>query len=310
MRKVIFSLLGLSIVAAVGFVYATGDSSPWNKNSANTDHSVPSTSGQVAGTQPTTTNTDTSTNANTSTNTDTSTNTNNNQPAAQQPSDANGNQPSGSTSTSTANGSVNSQPASSQQVSNPSDLTVLVNKKHNLPSNYVPPDLVKPNVPFSFKQDIPKRYMRKEAAQALENLFAKAKEDGVELYGVSAYRPYATQVAIFNSNAKAEGKDKANQTSAIPGQSEHQTGLAIDVSSKNMNFLLSEKFGETKEGKWLAEHAADFGFIIRYPKGKESITGYSYEPWHIRYVGVDNAKQIYEKGITLDEYLGDALPKS
>jgi len=183
------------------------------------------------------------------------------------------------------------------------DVDLLVNKNVHLPSDYVPKDLVKPNIPFSFSADSPKKYMRKEAAAAIERLFAQAKKDKIELAGVSAYRSYATQKAIFDRNAKAEGAVKANQTSAIPGQSEHQTGLAIDISTKRMNYLLSEDFAKTPEGQWLAKNAPNYGFIIRYPKGKESITGYSFEPWHLRYVGVDAAKEITAKGITLEEYL-------
>ncbi|GIP38508.1 hypothetical protein J31TS4_17880 [Paenibacillus sp. J31TS4] len=185
-------------------------------------------------------------------------------------------------------------------------VTVLVNKKVLLPSDYVPSDLVYPDVPFSFNEKIEKRMMRAEAAKALEKLFAGAKKDGIQLYGVSAYRSYATQKSIYANNVKTQGEAKAAMYSAQPGTSEHQTGLSIDVSSQSAKFGLEEEFGDTAEGKWLAKHASEYGFIIRYPKGKESITGYAYEPWHIRYVGTDIAKEIAQKGLTLEEYLGSS----
>jgi zinc D-Ala-D-Ala carboxypeptidase len=189
-------------------------------------------------------------------------------------------------------------------ITSPDSITVLVNKNHPLiPSDYKPQDLVIPNIPFSFSGSSPKKFMRKPAADALEKLFAKANEDNIHLFGVSAYRSYQTQVAIFANNVKQQGEKTASQVSAHPGQSEHQTGLAIDVSSRSAKLGLEPIFGDTKEGKWLAQHAADFGFIIRYPEGKENITGYTYEPWHIRYVGVETAKAISEKGITLEEYV-------
>lgn len=96
----------------------------------------------------------------------------------------------------------------------------------------------------------------------------------------------------------------ANQTSAKPGESEHQTGLAMDVSSPSVNFQLTQYYGHTREGKWLVENAPKHGFIIRYPEGKEYITGYNYEPWHIRYVGKNAAEFIMNENITLEEYLG------
>lgn len=145
--------------------------------------------------------------------------------------------------------------------------------------------------------------MRAEAARALEELFRQAAAEGIELAGVSGYRSYQRQEAIFNYRARERGEEVANRTSARPGQSEHQTGLAMDVSSASVGYALIEDFGNTKEGLWLAENAPRFGFIIRYPKGKEHLTGYSYEPWHIRYVGVEAAQEIAARGLILEEYL-------
>jgi len=194
-------------------------------------------------------------------------------------------------------------------VTNPSSLYVLVNKRRNLPADYVPDDLVVPDVPFSFSGDSPKKQLRKSAAVALESLFEAAEKDGIELKAVSGYRSYATQKSIFQGNADRKGEEVANRTSARAGQSEHQTGLAMDVSSASVGYGLEESFGETKEGKWLAKHAVEHGFIIRFLKGKETITGYSYEPWHVRYVGKEVAKDITKKKMTFEEYMEQAEAK-
>ena len=188
-------------------------------------------------------------------------------------------------------------------VANPDDLLVLVNKQNTLPEDYEPSDLVAPDIPFSFEEDIPKRYVRKAAGEALEELFAAAKEEQLELLAASGYRSYSRQEAIFASNVAQKGEAEARKVSAVPGQSEHQTGLAMDVTSRYVGYDLIEEFGETKEGIWLKDNAHKYGFIIRYPKGKEDITGYIYEPWHIRYVGKDVAAVIYENGYTFEEYL-------
>lgn len=190
-----------------------------------------------------------------------------------------------------------------QVIQNPLNVLALVNKMFALPDSYNPTDLVKPNVSFSFgDQTIEKSLMRQEAAIALEKMFVEAKASGIELYAVSGYRSYERQRVIFDAEVKKSGEEKAAQVVAIPGNSEHQSGLAMDISAKSANLSLTESFGETTEGKWLAANAHKYGFILRYPKGKESITGYQYEPWHFRYVGVDAAQTIFEKNITLEEY--------
>lgn len=206
-------------------------------------------------------------------------------------------------------GGDNAKSGAEQVVANPESITVLVNKQYALPSSYEPKDLVYPNVPFTFKEQIEKRKMRKEAAQALEKLFAGAKKDGIYLAGVSAYRSHATQTSVYNNYVKKDGEEKARTYSAVPGHSEHETGLAIDVSGSDGKCAAEDCFGSTKEASWLAKHASEYGFIIRYLKGKESITGYQYEPWHIRYVGTEMAKDIAAKGITLEEYF-NAVPVS
>lgn len=197
-----------------------------------------------------------------------------------------------------------------QVVAKPADIAVLVNKTYKLPDNYKPSDLVEPNIPFIFKEKSDKRLMRKEAAEALEKLVAAAKKDGVSIAGVSGYRSQATQKTLFDNYVKKDGEAAALRYSAPPGHSEHQTGLAMDVSGSDGKCAASDCFAGTKEAKWLAEHADEHGFIIRFPKGKEAITGYQYEPWHLRYVGMKAAKEITDKGMTLEEYMEKAVPVS
>ncbi|WLD95258.1 D-alanyl-D-alanine carboxypeptidase family protein [Alkalihalobacillus sp. AL-G] len=189
-------------------------------------------------------------------------------------------------------------------VTNVNDTLVLVNKTRNLPSDYIPESLVVPNVQFPFTEDLPKKKMQQVAAKALEKMFTKAEQDNIPLFAQSGYRSYDRQEAIFASNVQQHGEEEANKFSAHPGQSEHQTGLAMDVTSPAVEFFLVERFAETKAGKWVQQNAHEFGFIIRYPKGKEGITGYSYEPWHLRYVGKEHATKIHEQNMTLEEYLG------
>lgn len=156
---------------------------------------------------------------------------------------------------------------------------LLVNKKYALPSNYNPG-------------------VNGEASSALNNLQAAASSLGYSLPLLSGFRSYETQRVLYNSYVAVDGVEVADTYSARPGHSEHQTGLAFDVGE------LDYGFGDTPSGTWLKEHAHEYGFIIRYLQGKESITGYNYEPWHIRYVGVSVATDIYSRGITLEEYLG------
>ncbi|MDO4165989.1 MAG: M15 family metallopeptidase [Eubacteriales bacterium] len=184
----------------------------------------------------------------------------------------------------------------------PESITVLVNQEYLLPGEYIPADLVKPNIAFSFYGTYEKSYMRKIAADALEKLFAAAEKEGYLLKGVSAYRSYERQKQIYDRNVATRGKKQTDRVSAKPGSSEHQTGLTIDVSCSSIGCALEESFGETEEGKWLAKNCHKFGFIIRYPEDKSDITGYSYEPWHIRYVGKNLAKYLHKKNLTLEEY--------
>lgn len=187
-------------------------------------------------------------------------------------------------------------------VKEPDNILVLVNKLNTLPHNYTPRDLVVPEVPFDFEGFQPKRQMRHEAACALEQLFMKSAEEEVNFIAASGYRSYERQAEIFSEKFR-NSPINAVKFSARPGESEHQTGLAVDLTCAAAGYELVQEFSDTPEGRWLTENAQDFGFIVRYPKGKESITGYQYEPWHIRYVGVPAAREIWAKRLTLEEYL-------
>ena len=176
----------------------------------------------------------------------------------------------------------------------PTSLTVCVNKERTVPREYEPEDLVVPNVRSMVS--VNRIRMKSEAATALENLFKGAELENVYLYAISGYRSYDYQASIYNPYSGY---------SAPPGASEHQLGLAMDVNSAYYGSSLVTEFGYSREGQWVKENAHKYGFIIRYLAGKEHITGYYYEPWHIRYVGVDLATSLYNSGITLEEYYGD-----
>ncbi|WP_026828696.1 M15 family metallopeptidase [Exiguobacterium artemiae] len=180
---------------------------------------------------------------------------------------------------------------------------VVVNKKYSLPIDYKPSDLVVPNVSFSYSGVLEQSYMRAPAAKQMEKMFADAKADGVTLNAVSGFRSGSRQTVLYNNYVARDGKAAADQYSARPGHSEHQTGLVFDISAPSVGNGLTAELGDTKEGKWIANNAAKYGFIVRYDRGFQSRTGYTYEPWHIRYVGVGPAAQIKNNGQTLEEYM-------
>jgi len=180
---------------------------------------------------------------------------------------------------------------------------VLVNKTNWLSKEFIPVDLIVPKVKFLPDTNGEAMFLRKESAKAIEKLFKSAKKEKIELYAVSGYRSFKRQREIFKYNLKNDG-EAANRYSARPGQSEHQTGLAIDITCAANEFNLTYEFENTDEYKWLCDNSYKFGFIVRYPKGKEDITGYDFEPWHFRYVGEKAAEEIFFKDITLEEYFG------
>lgn len=179
---------------------------------------------------------------------------------------------------------------------------VVANKKHKLPDGYEPSDLTIPNVEMRYNQ----WSLRAEASTKLEEMFAAAQKDDVYLVMGSGYRGEDFQSVLYNNYCDQYGCDVADTISSRPGYSDHQTGLATDLCGQDESYDLSVAFEETKEGIWLKDNAHKFGFIMRYPKGKEEITGYSYEPWHFRYIGVDAATEIYNMGefYSFEEYYG------
>ncbi|SJZ45265.1 M15 family metallopeptidase [Anaerorhabdus furcosa] len=177
-------------------------------------------------------------------------------------------------------------------------LYVIINKNHPLPEDFEPSDLVVPNV-LATKDGL---QIRQEAATALEDMFNAAKEEGITLRLGSGYRSYSTQNRLFNNYVAKDGEEAANRYSARPGQSEHQTGWAVDISDGSMNNWLKNSFKNTPEGIWLAENSYKYGFVLRYTEEKEEVTGYIYEPWHFRYIGLEEAQKITESGLTLEEF--------
>ena len=177
-------------------------------------------------------------------------------------------------------------------IDDPADPLVLVNKYHGLSETYVP-ELEKLGGRYGVGSMVP------EAAAAFRAMADAAKQDGISLRSVSAYRSYQTQQGLYQHYVSIDGKANAERYSARPGYSEHQTGLALDINTAS----ISAHFENTAEYAWLRANCARFGFLLRYPKEKESITGYRYEPWHYRYVGQDIARTCMDQGLTYEEYL-------
>ncbi|MBQ9263293.1 MAG: M15 family metallopeptidase [Clostridia bacterium] len=179
----------------------------------------------------------------------------------------------------------------------------LVNKEHKIAAKYQP-DLVKPNVPTNRKDQAEYVYMRPVAAQALENLFAAAKEQGYTLLAVSGYRSYQTQKANYDRKVKKSG---ARQTTvAPPGASEHQLGLAMDLVCDSYRYLNTKPLMETKEFQWLYENCYKYGFAVRYQPGWIKITGFSTEAWHFRYLGVAHASALTWLNVPYETYVEKA----
>ena len=156
---------------------------------------------------------------------------------------------------------------------------LIANKSYSLPADYNPGVLP-------------------EAQSAFDEMAAGAAKDGIKLYIASGFRSYEYQQGLYQRYVERDGAEMADTYSARPGHSEHQTGLAFDLNE------ISDAFAGTPEAEWLEDHAHEYGFIIRYPADKEDITGYNYEPWHVRYLGKETAEKVYESGLCLEEYLG------
>lgn len=186
-------------------------------------------------------------------------------------------------------------------INNPESELLLVNKERRLPDNFIPTQLIVPEVRFPMEEFVEKKQMKAVAALALESLFNAAEDEGHILFAISGYRSYERQVTLHNYYIKTRGIKYTKQVSAYPGSSEHQTGYSMDISTSSENFQLNTSFGKTPEGIWVAENAHKFGFIIRYPEDKIDITGYTFEPWHLRYVGNPHATYLYLNNLTLEE---------
>jgi len=179
---------------------------------------------------------------------------------------------------------------------------ILVNKTHGLDRDYKPEDLTGIRY-YAADRSAEGRFMRAAAADAFHSMAEEARRQDIVFVMTTAYRSYGFQATLYNNYVANHGQAAADRFSARPGYSEHQTGLAVDVSAASVDYRLTREFSGTREGRWLSENAHLFGFIIRYQEGTEEITGYQYEPWHVRYVGLTAAEYIHTHGITLEEYL-------
>jgi D-alanyl-D-alanine carboxypeptidase len=176
----------------------------------------------------------------------------------------------------------------------------LITKQTGLPASYVPPDLVTLPARVSAGANI---RLRQPAADALLRLIEGAADQGYTLFALSGFRSYDEQDVVLRNEIATQGREVAEKQVAPPGHSEHQLGLAVDVTPKSSPYELREAFGQEPEGRWLTANAARFGFVISYPREKEAATGYTYEPWHIRYVGTPLAEQVVASGLSLTEFL-------
>ncbi|MFT4122979.1 MAG: M15 family metallopeptidase [Microbacteriaceae bacterium] len=206
------------------------------------------------------------------------------------------------TSTATPGASATGDAAAEADIDDPESIAVIVNKTRPLdPVDYAPDDLRVVDVPYVYKP-----MMRDEAATAVEAMFAAfADETGLAMQSQSAYRSYSSQKSVYAGWVSSLGKAQADIQSARPGYSEHQTGLAIDISAKPAKCSLAACFADTPQGEWLAKNAWEYGFVLRYPDGYTDVTGYTFEPWHYRYIGVELAAEYHDSGAnTLEEFFG------
>lgn len=186
--------------------------------------------------------------------------------------------------------SLDNQATSQYTIDNPDSIYFIVNKKRALPSGYIPKNLV----------TVGNQQLRADTANALNQLMDAARSDGVNFNIISGYRSYNYQVSVYDAYVQRDGQAKADTYSARPGHSEHQTGLAADLGTGTCDLEIC--FGNTPGGKWLINNSYKYGFIVRYPEGKENLTGYQYEPWHVRYLGIDLATKVHNSGKTLEQY--------
>lgn len=186
----------------------------------------------------------------------------------------------------------------------PNSIWIIANKKRPIGEEFTPADLRAVDVAKRSDKSDEELMLRDISAAAMEELFDGAKNNGIDLMIGSAYRSFALQTTYYTNYVKTYGQAEADRFSARPGTSEHQTGLAADLSTPDRKCYLDTCFGETPAGKWIAEHAHEYGFVVRYSDGKEDITGYQYEPWHVRYVGKELAAEVFKSKQTLEEFFG------
>lgn len=179
---------------------------------------------------------------------------------------------------------------------------ILVNKYTSLPSKYAPDDIVEMSNWYAY----PGNSIRKDVYSAFKEMSAAAKESNITLVVNSSYRDYESQKEIYTEYEDSKGTSYADKYAARPDYSEHQTGLSLDIFTPGANM---SNFENTDAFKWLSQNSYKYGFILRYPKDKQDITGYNYESWHYRYVGVSLAKKVYNSGLTYDEYYAYYLDK-
>jgi D-alanyl-D-alanine carboxypeptidase len=193
-------------------------------------------------------------------------------------------------------------PAPSDEPGGAVNLTTLVDKQHALPSGYAPPDLVA--VTGDYIAPGYSASLRSDALAALVEMLDAAYVAGYDIRVVSGYRSYDQQVVTYNYWVEQLGEEEANRVSAKPGYSEHQLGSTADLGTADLGWDLTEGFGSTAAGQWLAANSVQYGFALSYPEGKEDITGYAYEPWHFRYIGAGEAQAFQSSGLTLNQFLG------
>lgn len=190
-------------------------------------------------------------------------------------------------------------------LSTPTSVWVIANKLRPLSPKTYTPTLGVPTMKLRLSSAADEMHVNSAMVGSLNNLGDAAKAAGLPLMLASGYRSYDTQVAVYANEVKTYGQAQADRESARPGYSEHQTGWAADLAPAAGNCVVEDCFADTPEGKWLAAHAYEYGFVIRYPQGQEATTGYRYEPWHIRYVGKNLAAELQRLGNpTLESFFG------
>lgn len=189
-------------------------------------------------------------------------------------------------------------------IDEPGSLWWIVNKQRSLPEGYEPPNIKAPDIKLRWAAIAESMQVSEKIVPSLEQMYGAMKTAGFDVMLISGYRSEKTQTDLYNRYVRSYGQAEADRLSARPGTSEHQTGLVVDLGRSDKECELEECFGDTPEGKWLAEHAHEYGFIIRYLKGKEAIVGYKYEPWHLRFVGKELAAELHAKQLTMEEFFG------